>query len=415
MAASLQTTCCIVGGGPAGMVLGLLLARSGIDVTVLEKHKDFNRDFRGDTIHPATLELLHELGLLEQFLRVPHQQITGLSAVIGDTTVPVVDFTQLPTTAKFIALMPQWDFLDFLAAEARRYPSFHILMQHQVTALLHEGGRVVGVRAQSPDGLLEVRASLTVGCDGRHAITHDAADLTIIEQGVPIDVLWFRLPRSPTDPENALGYFNHGTAAVLIDREVYWQIAFLIRKGTFAALQSAGLESFRARLSRLVPFLAGNTPDGSSRIDNLASFDELKLLTVQITHLQRWHRQGILCIGDAAHAMSPVGGIGINIAIQDAVAAANILARPLRNATMDRPVPEGTLAEVQRHRAPAVRITQFFQALAHRILVRALDAPGELRVPLILRVLSARPAFRRFMGRAIGMGAKPEHVHSPVA
>jgi 2-polyprenyl-6-methoxyphenol hydroxylase-like FAD-dependent oxidoreductase len=415
MSTPLQTTCCIVGGGPAGMVLGLLLARAGVDVTVLEKHKDFNRDFRGDTIHPATLEVMHELGMLDALLRVPHQKIERLGLVIGGTVLPMVDLTRLPTTAKFIALMPQWDFLDFLAAQAKQFPTFHLVMEHNVTGLIHEGGRTVGVRAQTPSGPVEVRAPLTVGCDGRHAITSVAANFDVIEQGVPIDVLWFRVSRRDTDPENALGYFNFGTACVLIDRHDYWQIAFLIRKGKFDELQAQGLDAFRSRLARLVRFLAEPGPDGKSRVDEIVDFSQLKLLTVQINHLLRWHAQGILCIGDAAHAMSPVGGIGINIAIQDAVAAANILAKPLLLATLNRPVPEGTLAQVQSHRATAVRITQFFQAQAHRILIRALNNPGEIRPAGILRFLSARPSARRFMGRVIGIGAKPEHVHSPKA
>ncbi|HZL25809.1 MAG TPA: FAD-dependent oxidoreductase [Acidobacteriaceae bacterium] len=412
MTAALQTACCIVGGGPAGMVLGFLLARAGVDVTVLEKHKDFNRDFRGDTIHPATLEVLHELGLLEAFLEVPHQKIQGLSVVIGGQPLPLVDLTHLPTTAKYIALMPQWDFLSFLAAEAKKFPTFHLRMEHNVSDLIHEGGCVVGACANTPSGPIEVRAPLTVGCDGRHATTTGAAHFSVIEQGVPIDVLWFRVSRRDTDPENALGYFNYGTASVLIDRSDYWQIAFLIRKGKLAEFQAQGLDNFRARLGRLVPFLAEPDADGKSRIDEITNFDQLKLLTVQINHLHRWYAEGILCIGDAAHAMSPVGGIGINIAIQDAVAAANILSGPLQFATMSRPVPTGTLAEVQNHRATAVRLTQTFQTFAHRILIRALNNPGVMHPSFFLRTLSSWPAARRFAGRVIGMGVKPEHVHS---
>jgi 2-polyprenyl-6-methoxyphenol hydroxylase-like FAD-dependent oxidoreductase len=308
--------------------------------------------------------------------------------------------------------MPQWDFLDFIAARAKQFPTFHLLMEHEVTGLLHEGGRVVGAHAQTPNGPVDVRAPLTVGCDGRHAVTTAAAHFSTIEQGVPIDVLWFRVSRRSGDPENALGYFNYGTATVLIDRSDYWQIAFLIRKGKFDELKTQGLDSFRARLARVVPFLADPGPDGKSRVDEITSFDQLKLLTVQINHLQRWYAQGILCIGDAAHAMSPVGGIGINIAIQDAVAAANILSGPLQLATMDRPVPTGTLAEVQNHRATAVRLTQTFQTFAHRILIRALNNPGVMHPSFLLRTLSSSPAARRFMGRMIGMGAKPEHIHN---
>ena len=403
-----ETSCCIVGGGPAGIVLGLLLARGGVQVTVLEKHKDFNRDFRGDTIHPATLEVMHELGLLDALLALPHQQIDHFSLVAGDRSFPMADMTRLPTLAKFIALMPQWDLLNFLSGEAKKYPSFYLLMEHKVTDLLHGGGRVTGVLAESPDGPVEVHAPLTVGCDGRHSTTRPAAHFSVVEQGVPIDVLWFRVSRRPDDPENALGYFNYGTAAVLIDRGTYWQIAYIIRKGMFQRLQAAGLDSFRTDLARLVPFLG----QGESRAAEVTGFDQLKLLTVQINHLLRWHAQGILCIGDAAHAMSPVGGIGINIAIQDAVSAANILASPLQLATMDRPVPEATLAEVQRHRAAAVRITQTMQALAHRSVDKALSSKQAVKPPLVLRLLSARPAFRRFMGRAIGMGVQPEHVHT---
>jgi 2-polyprenyl-6-methoxyphenol hydroxylase-like FAD-dependent oxidoreductase len=412
MAAPLETTCCIVGGGPAGMVLGLLLARAGVDVTVLEKHKDFNRDFRGDTIHPATLEVMHELGLLEALLKVPHQKITHLSMVIGGRPMPVADLNRVPTTAKFVALMPQWDFLNFLAAQAKLYPTFRLLMEHEVTGLLHEGEHTVGVRAQTPSGEIEIRAPLTVGCDGRHSTTTSAAHFDVVEQGVPIDVLWFHVSRRPSDSENVLGYFNYGTASVLIDRSDYWQIAFLIRKGAFDDLKAQGLEAFHSRLASLVPFLAEPGTDGKSRVDEITDFSQLKLLTVQINHLLRWYAKGLLCIGDAAHAMSPVGGIGINIAIQDAVAAANILAGPLRLATMARPVPEATLAEVQKHRATAVRITQFFQTQAHRILIRALNNPGVVHPALLLRMLSAWPAARSFAGRAVGMGVQPEHVHA---
>jgi 2-polyprenyl-6-methoxyphenol hydroxylase-like FAD-dependent oxidoreductase len=394
------------------MVLGLLLARAGVDVTVFEKHADFFRDFRGDTIHPATLEVLHELGLLDALLQLPHQKITNLSVVIGGHPLPLVDLTHLPTTAKYIALMPQWDLLNFLAAEAKKFPTFHLLMEHNVTDLLHEGGRVAGARANTPNGPVEVRAPLTVGCDGRHAVTTGAAHFSTIEQGVPIDVLWFRVSRRDTDPENALGYFNYGTASVLIDRSDYWQIAFLIRKGKFDELRARGLDAFRARLGRLVPFLAEPGPEGKSRIDEITSFDQLKLLTVQINHLERWYAEGILCIGDAAHAMSPVGGIGINIAIQDAVAAANILSGPLQLATMSRPVPTGTLAEVQKHRATAVRITQTFQTFAHGVLIRALNNTGVMRPSFLLRALSSWSTARRFAGRVVGIGVKPEHVHS---
>lgn len=387
------------------MVLGFLLARAGIDVTVLEKHPDFNRDFRGDTIHPATLQLLHELGLLEAFLQVPHQEISGLSAHVGGEAFPIADLTHLPTVCKFIALMPQWDFLNFLAAQAKQFPNFHLLMQHRVTSLIHHGGRTVGVVAETSAGPVEVHAPLTVGCDGRHATTTAAAHFDVLEGGVPIDVLWFRVSRKPDDPENALGYFNYGTVAVLIDRNEYWQIAFLIPKGGLASFQAEGLENFRTRLTRLVPFLADRTQE-------VQDFSQLKLLTVQINRLLRWHAQGLLCIGDAAHAMSPVGGIGINIAIQDAVAAANILTKPLHLATPSRPVPEATLAQVQSHREWAVRLTQAFQVQAHKIIVRVLRNPHAVRAPWVLRFLSSQSWFRRLLARTIGLGVHPEHIQA---
>jgi len=408
MVTQLQTTCCIVGGGPAGIMLGLLLARVGVPVAVLEKHKDFFRDFRGDTIHPSTLQLMHELGFLEDLLAQPHNQVEVLSVMIGGGKYPLPDFSHLPTAAKFIALMPQWDFLNFLSAKAAQYPTFTLLMEHEVTSLLYENNRIIGVEATTPKGLVQIRAPLTVGCDGRHAMTVAAAHFEVIERGVPIDVLWFRLSRRPDDPDNALGYFNLGRAAVLIDRRDYFQIAYIIRKGTFNQIQAAGIEAFRKPMVELVPFLA-------DRIDELASFDQIKLLTVQINHLRKWHTAGLLCIGDAAHAMSPVGGIGINLAIQDAVAAANILAKPLHLATAQRPVPEATLAMVQSHRAWAVAVTQAFQAQAHRILVGVLGNNRELKAPRLVRFASNSRTIRRLMGRFIGMGMLPEHIHSPNA
>ena len=319
-----QSTCCIIGGGPAGIMLGFLLARQGIPVTVLEKHKDFFRDFRGDSIHPSTLQLLYELGLLEKFLTLPHSRVSGLSAIIGDTRFQVVDFSHLPTHSKFIALMPQWDFLNFLAAEAAKLPTFTLRMGWEAIGLIQQNGVTTGVRANTPDGPVEVPATLTVGCDGRHAISRTAAHLPLIDYGVPIDVLWLRLARQPSDPENVLGYVNYGRFIFLIDRDDYFQVGYLVAKGTFPQIQADGLEAFQQSMVRIVPFFAGRTAE-------IDSWDKVKLLTVQVNRLLQWSSPGLLCIGDAAHAMSPVGGIGINIALQDAVATANILGEALRS------------------------------------------------------------------------------------
>jgi 2-polyprenyl-6-methoxyphenol hydroxylase-like FAD-dependent oxidoreductase len=309
--------------------------------------------------------------------------------------------------------MPQWDFLNFLAAKATQFPAFHLRMEHEVTGLIYSDTQIIGVQANTPNGLVEIHAPLTVGCDGRHATTVAAAHFDVIERGVPIDVLWFRLSRRPNDPQNALGYFNRGYAAVLIDRNDYFQIAFLIRKGDFAGIQSAGLQAFKQCLADLVPFLGVPDDLGHTRIDELTFFDQIKLLTVQINHLHKWHANGLLCIGDAAHAMSPVGGIGINIAIQDAVATANILSGPLSLATPARPVPRATLALVQSRREFAVRLTQFFQAQAHKVLISIIENPKEMQAPAIIRFASRTTWIRRFLGRAVGMGVLPEHIHSP--
>jgi 2-polyprenyl-6-methoxyphenol hydroxylase-like FAD-dependent oxidoreductase len=401
-ATSLSTTCCIVGGGPAGVMLGFLLARQGIDVTVLEKHKDFFRDFRGDTIHPSTLDVMYELGILEAFLALPHQQISNFTLVIGGQSFPIADLSHLPTHEKFVALMPQWDFLNFLAAQAAAFPTFHLLMEHEATGLIEDHNhRVVGVHANTPNGPVDIRAALVVGCDGRHSLSRTAANLPIREKGVPIDVLWFRLSRQESDPSNVIGNINYGTLAVLINRADYFQCAFIIAKDSFATkIQPAGLPAFRASIARLVPFLA-------DRVDELTDWDQVKLLTVQINRLTRWHRPGMLCIGDAAHAMSPVGGIGINLAIQDAVAAARILAPVLSTGI----VTELTLAHVQHRRELPTRITQSFQVLAHHFLSRTLGNPTPVKPPFALRFLSRRPLFRRRLARFIAVGVRPEHIH----
>jgi 2-polyprenyl-6-methoxyphenol hydroxylase-like FAD-dependent oxidoreductase len=400
---SLRTTCCIVGGGPAGMMLGFLLARKGVEVMVLEKHKDFFRDFRGDTVHPSTLEVLHELGILDQFLALPHQEIRQIGASIGGEDFAIADTTHLPTHAKFVALMPQWDFLNFLARQAANYPNFTLKMEHNVTDLVEGNGRVEGVRAETPNGPVEIRAGLVVGCDGRHSTSRAAAHLRVADHGVPIDVLWFRLSKHASDPAAALGNVNYGALIVLIDRGDYYQTAFIIAKGTFeTAVKPAGLEAFHAHIVRIAPFLA-------DRVTELTDWGQVKLLSVQVNRLKRWHLRGLLCIGDAAHAMSPVGGIGINLAIQDAVAAANILAAPLAG---NGPVTELTLAHVQSRREFPTRVTQSFQVLVHHFLGKVLDNRGPIEPPRLLKLLRPGPWLQNKLARFIGLGVRPEHVRN---
>jgi 2-polyprenyl-6-methoxyphenol hydroxylase-like FAD-dependent oxidoreductase len=399
---TMHARCCIAGGGPAGVMLGFLLARAGVDVMVLEKHADFFRDFRGDTIHPSTLEVVHELGLLEDFLKRPHQELRELRGWVGDAMVPVADFSHLPTRCKFVVLMPQWDFLDFLARHGRKYPTFRMRMQAEVTGLIEEGGRVVGVRARTPNGALEVRADLTIGADGRHSTVREQAGLEIIDLGAPMDVLWMRLSQRPGDPKQSLGRFESGHVFVMIDRGDYWQCAFVIPKGGFDEVKRRGLEAFREEVARVAPFVR-------DRVGELAGWDDLKLLTVAVDRLRQWYRPGLLCIGDAAHAMSPIGGIGINLAVQDAVAAANILAEPLRRgaAAVDR------LRAVQRRRELPTRLTQRAQVLIqNRIISRVLAGARTTSLPLPLRLLRDWPFLRRIPARLIGLGVRPEHVRT---
>jgi len=402
-AGTLTVRCCIAGGGPAGMMLGLLLARAGVDVLVLEKHADFLRDFRGDTIHPSTLEIVHELGALDELLALPHQHVAELTAQIGDVTLPIADFRRLPVRCGFIAFMPQWDFLDFLARQGRRHPGFDLRMRAEVTGLLERDGRVTGVRATTPAGPLDVQADLVVAADGRHSLVRDRAGLPVETFGAPMDVLWFRLPRAAGDPAATMGRFDTGRIFIMLNRGDAWQCGFVIAKGTLDALRARGLDAFRREVARLAPFAAG-------RVGEVRGWDDVKLLTVRVDRLRRWHRPGLLCIGDAAHAMSPVGGVGINLAIQDAVAAANLLAVPLA----ERRLTPDDLHRVQRRREWPTRVTQRVQILVQRRVIAAvLGGRQPLRPPRLLRLLGAFPLLRRLAGRLVGLGVRPEHVRSP--
>jgi 2-polyprenyl-6-methoxyphenol hydroxylase-like FAD-dependent oxidoreductase len=374
------------------MMLGLLLARAGVETLVLEKHADFLRDFRGDTLHPSTLEVIAELGLLEALLKLPHDRVPEISAQFGDYPLRIADFRHLPTRCGFIAMMPQWDFLNFLASEAARYPQFKLRMNAEVAGLIERGSRITGVRLGSES----IEADLVIGADGRHSTVRALAGLEVESLGAPIDVLWFRLSRRPEDPLASMGRFDAGAAFVLINRREYWQCGYVIPKGGADEVRRAGLPAFRATIARLVPWAAARAPE-------IAHWEQVKLLTVQIDRLKQWWRPGLLCIGDAAHAMSPVGGVGINIAIQDAVAAANILG--------DGEFSVENLKTVQKRREWPVRVTQRLQILAQdRIIARVLRSTQPLRPPLFFRLLTRYAALRRIPGRLIGMGIRPEHI-----
>ena len=403
-ARTLATTCCVVGGGPAGMMLGYLLARAGVNVTVLEKHADFLRDFRGDTIHPSTLQVMQELGLLEALLKRPHNPVKRLQVDVGDTPITIANFGFLPPGRDFIAMMPQWDFLDFLAAAARRYPHFHLLTQANVTGLIEERGRVVGVTATTPDGPLDVRARLVVGCDGRRSTVREKAALTVEDIGAPIDVVWMRISRRPGDPTSG-GRIGPGSFFAVLDRGDYFQLAYVIPKGDAERVRAAGLPAFQQTVAKALPFLA-------ARVDELKSWDDVKLLTVAIDRLRKWYRPGLLCIGDAAHAMSPVGGVGINLAVQDAVATANILWKPLK----DRRLTEADLARVQKRREFPMKVTQRFQVLAQNNFVRpVLASTKPLKPNWVMRLINRSPLVQQLPARLVGVGVRPEHVHSPEA
>jgi len=386
------------------MMLGLLLARAGVSVVVLEKHADFLRDFRGDTLHPSTLEIMHELGVLERFLRLPHQKVSRINARFGDLEFTVADFSHLPTQCRYVAFMPQWDFLNFLVEEGSRYPTFQVRMSAGVTDLIEHDGTVIGLRADTPTGPLDVRAALVVGADGRHSVVRQRAKLSVEEFGAPMDVLWFRLSRKPGDPADPMGRFDTGRIFIMLNRGDYWQCGFVIAKGTLTEVRASGLSLFRESVAKLAPFAA-------DRVHELQDWEPIKLLTVQVDRLRQWYKPGLLCIGDAAHAMSPVGGVGINLAIQDAVAAANLLAQLLR----DGHVTEADLAKVQARRAWPTEMTQRVQLTVQtRVIKRVLGSTVPLTPPYALRLLARFPVLRRIPARMIGLGVRPEHVQTPV-
>ena len=398
----IRTRVCVVGGGPAGIVLAYLLARAGVAVTVLEKHNDFLRDFRGDTVHPSTMTVLDELGLLDEFLKRPHSQIVELAGHIGTDTVVVADFRHLPAKTKFLAIMPQWDFLNFLSEKARAYSGFTLLMNTEATGVINEDGRITGVGARGPAGEVEIRADVVVACDGRSSTLRSALGKTPRDLGAPMDVLWLRVPKRATDQNAALGFVGAGAFLVLIDRDDYWQCGFVIAKGSAKRVRARGLDAFRAEIAATAPVIA-------DRVNEIKSWDDVKLLTVTVDRLERWAVPGLLFIGDAAHAMSPIGGVGINLAIQDAVAAANLLAPALRR---PGPLDDGVLEAVQRRRTFPTVMTQGLQVLIQRrgvSTVLRLKAPPK-RAPLILRLLSSIPSFRQIPAYIVGIGFRPEHV-----
>ncbi len=400
----MKTRCCVVGGGPAGMMLGYLLGRAGVDVVVLEKHADFFRDFRGDTVHPSTLQVMDELGLIDGFLKLPHQQIQHLDGIFGGTSVRIADLSRLSVKYPFIAMMPQWDFLNFLRESGNRFASLKVLMSAEATDLIRNGDAVTGVRAKTPDGPGDIAADLVIGCDGRHSIVRERAGLAVEEIGAPMDVLWFRVGRRPDETENLFARVDHGKMMVTFDRGDYWQCAYVIAKGQYEAVKARGLPALLEDVLRLAPILKAGVAD-------VKSFDDVKLLTVAINRLTRWTRPGLLCIGDAAHAMSPIGGVGVNLAVQDAVATANILAAKLVHGCPS----EDELDAVRRRREFPVRVTQRMQVIAQNNIISAALKPGDQPIPFALRLITALPVLQGLTARLVAVGVRPEHVHSPAA
>ena len=387
------------------MMLGFLLARAGVDVVVLEKHADFFRDFRGDTVHPSTLELMYELGLLDEFLQQPHQKIETLTAQIGAERIRMADLRHLPTHCKYIAMMPQWDFLNFLARHGKRYKTFDLRMKAEAKDLIEEDGRVVGLRADTPDGALAIRADLVVGCDGRHSTVREKAGLKSDDYGAPMDVLWFRITRKASDATDAFGHIEAGKMLVMLDRGDYWQCAYVIPKGGIEEVKSRGLDAYRDSVVQMSPFLA-------DRIGELKSWDDIKLLSVAVDRLRKWWRPGLLCIGDAAHAMSPIGGVGINMAVQDAVAAANRLAAPLKAGT----VSDADLQAIEERRTLPVRFTQWLQlTIQKRLISRVLASQQRPKPPLLFKLFGMLPFLQRVPARLLAIGIRPEHVRTPDA
>jgi 2-polyprenyl-6-methoxyphenol hydroxylase-like FAD-dependent oxidoreductase len=401
---TIKVRCCVVGGGPAGMMLGYLLGRAGIDVVVLEKHADFFRDFRGDTVHPSTLQVMDELGLIDGFLKLPHQRLQKMDGMFGGMSVRIADLSRLKTKYPFIAFMPQWDFLNFLRENGKRFASLKVMMSTEATDLIQVGGRVAGVRANTPEGMVDIEADLTVACDGRHSLVRKRAGLAIEEIGAPMDVLWFRAGKRQDETESVFARVDPGSMMVTFDRGDYWQCAYVIAKGQYDTVKARGLSALLDDVARMAPILKPGLAD-------VKSWDDVKLLTVAINRLPRWTRPGLLCIGDAAHAMSPIGGVGVNLAVQDAVATANLLAAKLVNGCP----PEHELDAVRRRREFPVRMTQRMQVVAQNNIVSAALKPGgkALKVPLAVRLITAVPWLQGITARLVGLGVRPEHVHSP--
>jgi 2-polyprenyl-6-methoxyphenol hydroxylase-like FAD-dependent oxidoreductase len=403
---TIKTRCCIVGGGPAGMMLGYLLGRAGIDVVVLEKHADFFRDFRGDTVHPSTLQVMDELGLIDGFLKLPHQQLQKMDGMFGGTSVRIADLGRVDTKYPFIAFMPQWDFLNFLRENGQRFASLKVMMSAEATDLIQRGDQIAGVRAKAPEGTIDIEADLTIACDGRHSIVRERAGLEVEEIGAPMDVLWFRAGRLPDETESVFARVEPGSMMVTFDRGDYWQCAYVIAKGQYDAVKARGLQSLLDDVARMAPILKPGLSD-------VKGWDDVKLLTVAINRLKRWSLPGLLCIGDAAHAMSPIGGVGVNLAVQDAVATANLLAEKLARGCPS----EEELDAVRRRREFPVKMTQRMQVVAQNNIISVALKPngGPLKVPLVMRLITAVPWLQGITARFIGLGVRPEHVHSPAA